>query len=84
MQKYEFCSIRRRYGRKKSKQYTLRYYLVSYTQTGTSVTRLKRDKAKEDKSAEDAFARTVAQLGLDGWQLSSGSAGDLFFQRPIP
>ncbi len=84
MQKYEFCSIRRRYERKKGKQYTVRYYHVSYTQNGISITRLKRHKAKGDKSAEDAFARTVAQLGLDGWQLSMTSAGDLFFQRPLP
>lgn len=78
MQKYEFCSIRRRWNKK-----SWRWWLVSYTQTGELEARLKRDKAKGDRSANDASARIIAQLGLDGWEVTAALGGELFFQRPI-
>jgi hypothetical protein len=30
------------------------------------------------------IAATIAQLGLDGWELVVANQGELFFKRPIP
>jgi hypothetical protein len=59
---------------------------VRFTSRGLERTKCKKDKNIEDDSKEDATARTVAELGLDGWELTNG-VGDvspvLFFKRRL-
>jgi hypothetical protein len=40
---------------------------------------IKRDKSKGDRHGQDAYYRTIAKLGLDGWEMVS----DGFFKRPL-
>jgi hypothetical protein len=71
MQRYQFCTIE------------TRGYLTTYTPTGPVVVQLKRDKVKGDRTHADAVARTIAELGLAGWQLAAVSGSEWHFQRPL-
>ena len=44
---------------------------------------IKRDKSKGDRYDLDAYFRTVAKLGADGWEMVGTDRG-LFFKRPLP
>jgi len=61
------------------------YHRVFYfTSKGFKEQKIKKDKSIGDGSKDDAFARAIAQMGKDGWELING-AGDmrvvLFFRR---
>ena len=60
--------------------------LVFYKVSGTLTYRITQDKTRGDKSPDDPLLRTVAQLGLDGWELV-GTEGEnakmMFFKRPL-
>ncbi len=75
MDRWEFCYVD-----------FLNRTLVRFTPKGLERTKCKRDKSLEDDSKEDATARTVNQLGLDGWELTNGG-GDVgpvfFFKRRV-
>jgi hypothetical protein len=61
--------------------------LIFYKVSDTVKIRITQDKARGDKSVDDALLRTVAQLGLDGWELvgtSGENAKMMFFKRPLP
>jgi hypothetical protein len=48
---------------------------------------IKRDKSKGDGYDWDAFLRTIAKLGLDGWEMVGNEAVNnkiiLWFKRPL-
>lgn len=75
MDRWEFCYVD-----------LLNRTLVRFTSKGLERTKCKKDKNIEDDSKEDATARIVTQLGLDGWELTNG-IGDvgpvLFFKRRL-
>jgi hypothetical protein len=47
------------------------------------VVEVKRDKNRGDRSDNDAYNRTVAQLGLDGWQFAGMNGIASWFKRRI-
>lgn len=80
MERWEFCEVNTYY-----------HIMYHFTPNGRKITLIKRDRDKGDQSDDDATARTIAQLGLEGWELINGSWGEmrgekalLFFKRRIP
>ena len=75
MDRWEFCYVD-----------ILNRTLVRFTSKGLERTKCRKDKSLEDDTREDATARVVHQLGLDGWELTNG-AGEigsiLFFKRRV-
>jgi hypothetical protein len=65
----------------------LNHIIVRLTPRGMERVKVKRDKTLDDDTKDEAMARAVAQLGLDGWELTNG-VGDfrpvLFFKRRVP
>ena len=41
------------------------------------------DQIQTEISDNDAFNRTFAQLGLDGWEMVNAESGVFWFKRPI-
>ena len=80
MERWECCEVDTYY-----------HVLHRFTPNGWQGVALKRDKSKGDRSDDDATARAIAQLGLEGWELVNGAWGEmrgekafLFFKRRIP
>jgi hypothetical protein len=75
MERFEFCYVD-----------TLDHLMVSMTAEGRVESRIKKDKQKNGDTRDDATARVVAKLGMEGWHLVNG-VGDirpvLFFQRKL-
>ena len=75
MEKYEFCYVD-----------TLGHTMVTMTPEGRVESRIKKDKQKDGDTKDDATARAVSRLGLEGWELVNG-IGDIrpvfFFQRKV-
>ena len=69
-EKWEHCSI-------------FNGILTFYRVDNTVVVELKRDKSRGDRNDNDAFNRTVAQLGLDGWQYVGLNGIASWFKRRI-
>ena len=74
MQCWEYCHLNRF-----SKPYTIALYGPSKT----LVTEVKRDKSKGDGNDDDAYQRTIAELGLNGWEAVGhlGQTGTILFKR---
>jgi hypothetical protein len=64
----------------------LNHEVTHLSAEGLERKRIKRDKSLEDDSRDDAVARLVANLGMQGWELTNGY-GDvrpvLFFRRRL-
>jgi hypothetical protein len=63
-----------------------RHELVRFTPEGLVEKKLKKDKAKDGDSKNQATARVVAWLGLEGWELTNGEwdiGPVLFFRRRV-
>lgn len=77
MAKWEYCEL----------QSGKDAYLLIYRRQNSEVIRLTRDKSKGDRNDFDAIARTLAELGLDQWEMvaSTTSAGtwQAFFKRQV-
>ena len=79
MQRWEYCIIDGGWG----------YSLKLPSLSGWENIKIKRDKSQGDQNDFDAFARTIAQLGLDGWELVTQEKCTeqqtwLWFKRPMP
>jgi hypothetical protein len=76
MDRWEYCYADMSYHRV--------YY---FTSEGFREEKIRRDK-EVDETKDDAFARLVAKMGMDGWELTSGVGGGiivtLFFKRKLP
>jgi hypothetical protein len=80
MDRWEFCEVD-----------TYWHRIIDFTPRGRKVTELKRDRNEGDRTDDDATARAITRLGLEGWELVNGSWGEgrsekafLFFKRRIP
>jgi hypothetical protein len=80
MNKWEYCSLDWYNGRG--------YVLTFFKSNGAVSTDLKKDKLKGDKNDWESGHRTIAELGLDGWELVSHDQevgrSSLYFKRPLP
>jgi hypothetical protein len=47
------------------------------------IQKIRRDESRGDTSDNDAFNRTFAQLGLDGWEMVTADGGAFWFKRPV-
>jgi hypothetical protein len=75
MKKWEFCYVD-----------FIRREFVQMTPEGLKEKDIKRDKSLDDDSKAHATARLVAQLGVEGWELTNGTwnvGPVLFFKRAI-
>jgi len=50
---------------------------------GRQIRMIRRDESLGDSSDNDAFNRTFAQLGLDGWEMVNAGSGVFWFKRPV-
>lgn len=81
MQKWEYCRLLYDAG-------TNDYWMLQYKPTGSAAVRIKRDAAVGDSDDTAAWWRTIAELGIAGWELVSAyqdSSGShhLYFKRPL-
>jgi hypothetical protein len=72
MQKWEYCVLA-----------TDSRELHTLTPNGRKIQKIRQDQRQGDKSDNDAFNRTFAQLGLDGWEMVNAQSGVFWFKRPI-
>jgi hypothetical protein len=75
MERWEICYVD-----------VVRHEITTMTPEGKEEKRIKRDKSLEDDSKGNATARLIAQLGLEGWELTNGTwnvGPVLFFKRRI-
>ena len=72
MQKWEYCVLA-----------TDSRELHTLSPSGRHIEKIRRDESKGDTSDNDAFNRTFAQLGLDGWEMVNAESGVYWFKRPI-
>ncbi len=58
-----------------------------YRPDGVQAERIRPEESKGDRTDRDAWRRTIAQLGLDGWELvgirDSAGGYHMYFKRPI-
>ena len=80
MERWEFCVVDTYY-----------HFMNQYTPNGLKRTQFKCDKNMGDRSDDDATARAIAQLGVEGWDLINGTWAEmrgeklfLIFRRRIP
>ncbi|HUY99347.1 MAG TPA: hypothetical protein VMU89_03285 [Thermomicrobiaceae bacterium] len=78
MAKWEYCEV----------QTGKDTFLALYRRQNSEVIRIQRDKSRGDRSDFDAIARTVAELGLDDWEMvgvtNSDGTFQALFKRPVP
>ena len=72
MQKWEYCVLA-----------TDSRELHTLLPSGRKRQRIRRDESQGDSSDNDAFNRTFALLGLDGWEMVNAESGVFWFKRPI-
>ena len=75
LDRWEFCYVD-----------TLRHECVRFSAHGMEARKIKRDKSREEDSKDDAVGRFVADLGMDGWEIVSGTADMrpvLFFKKKL-
>lgn len=70
MQRWEYCHVFVEFGQRSHK-------FVRYLASGPEITDVYKDEAHGDRDALGAALRLVALLGLDGWEMVSGS--DAFY-----
>ena len=78
MQRWEYCTLWRRGGT------PARLYLTVYRAEGPLDRELRPDAAAGDRSLRDVWARTIARLGREGWELVSAGHTGFHFKRPVP
>jgi hypothetical protein len=64
----------------------LRHEYVLFTAKGLEMRKIKKDKTRDEDTKDDAAGRFVAELGVEGWELASGTADIrpvLFFRRKL-
>lgn len=81
MQKWEYCRLLYDAG-------TRDYWELRYQPTGSASHRIKRDAAKGDADDTAAWWRTIADIGLEGWEMvgayqDTGGSHHLYFKRPL-
>jgi hypothetical protein len=72
MQKWEYCVLA-----------TDSRELHTLLPNGREIRKIRQDKRHGDSSDNDAFNRTFAQLGLDGWEMVNADSGVFWFKRPV-
>ncbi|HEM60697.1 MAG TPA: hypothetical protein ENO24_00235 [Chloroflexi bacterium] len=72
MQKWEYCVL----AADSRELHTL-------SPGGRKIRMIRRDEGLGDSSDNDAFNRTFAQLGLDGWEMVNADSGVFWFKRPV-
>lgn len=72
MQKWEYCVLA-----------TDSRELHTLLPNGRKILKIRQDERQGDSSDNDAFNRTFAQLGLDGWEMVNADSGVFWFKRPI-
>lgn len=82
MQKWEYCVIK---GVETESVFrTLYPYLTKFTiddPKGYTVQKLEKTSSEPE---ETVVAKTIAKLGIDGWEMVNAIGERLFFKRPIP
>ena len=76
MQRWEYCSLWRRAGPPE------RWYLTVYGAAGATEQELRADGDSGERSLRGAWGRTIAQLGVEGWELVAADAAGFYFKRP--
>ncbi len=83
MRRWEYCHVLLEFGQRD-------FSFVRYDVAGAARTRVRKDEASGDEETADAAYRLIAQLGLDGWEMVSGSdalqmnlARLYVFKRPL-
>ena len=75
-ERWEFCYVD-----------LLRHEVTRLSNQGLDQKKIKKDKLREEDTKDDATARFIATLGLEGWELVGGG-GDIrpvfFFRRRLP
>jgi hypothetical protein len=62
----------------------LRHEVTRFSPQGMETKKIKRDKTRQEDTKDDATGRFVAELGMEGWELASGTADIrpvLFFKK---
>ncbi len=72
MERWEFCYVD-----------FIRHEFTSMTSEGLITKRIRRDKSLGDDSKDNATARLIAQLGLEGWDMTNGAwnVGPILFSN---
>jgi len=76
MDRWEFCYVD-----------LLRHEVTRLTADGWAQKKIKKDKGKVEDTKDDATARFVAEMGLEGWELVNGNGAIrpiLYFRKRIP
>ncbi len=65
------------------------HYLILFNTSGTQIINLTSDENLGARTRADARRRTMAQLGLQGWELANSYSSSphietLYFKRPLP
>ena len=76
MQRWEYCTLWRRAGT------PARWYLTIYRAEGPLNRELRPDEGAGERSLRGVWARTLARLGQEGWELVGGGTAALYFKRP--
>ncbi len=64
----------------------LRHECTRFTGSGLESKKIKKDKSRGEDSKDDAVGRFIAELGMEGWELVSGTSDVrpvLFFRRNV-
>ena len=78
MQRWEYCTLWRRGGT------PARLYLTVYGAAGPVDRELRPEEAAGERNLRDVWARTIAQLGWEGWELVAAGDTGFHFKRPAP
>ena len=78
MQRWEYCTLWRRGGT------PARLYLTVYRAEGPLDRELRPDERAGERSLRDVWARTLARLGREGWELVAANGAGFHFKRPAP
>jgi len=64
----------------------LRHEFTRFSVKGLETRKIKKDKSFEEDTKDDATGRFVSELGMEGWEIASGTADIrpvLFFKRKL-
>ena len=78
MQRWEYCTLWRRGGT------PARLYLTVYRAEGPLDRELRPDERAGERSLRDVWAKTLARLGREGWELVAANGAGFHFKRPAP
>ena len=75
MQRWEYCSLDSASGPSGE--------LMMLSADSINRIKIKQDKSKGDRYHLEACYRTIAKLGLDGWEMVGKENSHFFFKRPL-